>query len=1013
MFYIKSIFILLLAFFLNGMFPFPFPFTPPWNHCNNQTGGTYIVDNTTDTLSCEGGASFYSTIQDAIDASSDNSNIYICDGTYNESVTINNNKLYIKKSDSANGDVIVSHNDTVFKLNRVKNIFFESIKIISASNDGIKAERDVGDFGIKNCEITALDNGIQLSRSTKYLSITDSNITASNNGVLVNRRVKNGIDLTNTNITATNYGFIIVRDVRKKINIINTNIHTSMKDTIHFSREIYNDVNISNSSLISGDDGIEFDRYLDKKISISNTKIQSVGNSIYFHRSIDGGINIDNVDINSTFNTGIKFLRNVNHYCNMNKVNISSFDRSLYFNTAFINPTITNSSFFSKNSDAIYVKTRGWSNLILRDSCLKTEESSSYGLNLHTNNSASDILNNCFYATATNKLAKAKRANNNFDGNYWDNHFGNYNMNNVDDSNVALTCQNSCWTQNNTNNKFDAWDITRDINDKNISTKKAGDTFSIFIASLNDTKDNYQKFSGTVCSCIDNNSSTCFKNQFSDSNNSSQTPEGNPTFTINKAFKTTNIDIHWQKDADVTCSALVEDNSTNSTDNFAIIPTRFILELNSSTLRAGESYKLTIDATNSSNSTISSYGQTFSLNENDKNLSQFFNSKLNGLEFETTYPFEINGSGSKNDFKIDDVGQYLIKLVDTLYAIVDADDTDLSERTIDGNISILVTPHHFDLNITKHQVSTAQEWAYMAQDFKDMNYTLEATLTAKNKQNTTTSKFDKDEYAIDVNTTITFDTNLTDSEISKFYNQFDNDFNINTKEFNTSKKSFNNGVSSISLIYKIDKNTTTTLRPVRTNIKDIDLPEYTDSEKNISSLDDSITWYYSKLITYDVSTNTDITPTHFFVLLYKENTKNFQEVTLNWFKNSNDNSSITTGFSFTPSSNTNINNTTGHVVDFIDYSQGRVDYNITKDGDKKAIIHIGIPKYLWYNYGVDSDYNISSGSNCIQHPCSTYTYEVETESEPIHSISSGDYKGGNAPVKKIGKHIRHGVKVFR
>jgi len=994
---LKITIITTLTFFLNGMSGLP--------------GCDYVVDNTTGTHDCEGGTSFYSTIQDAVDASTDNSTIYICDGTYNEAVTIDKDGLYIKKSDSATGDVIIVNHDNVFELDGVRDILFESLKIRSTSNNGINSNWNIGAIGVQMCDINVSEDGIDIHGNSNGLLIIDSNITAGDDAIIVHGDMRDELTILRSSIVARDYGIEIEKQIHRNVKISNSSISSSLKDAIYFQKRVLRDINITNTSIIAGDDGIEISKLVRGQINISDTRIHSVGHGVYFQGVLRRGITVDNLEINSTHNIGMKFLRHVDYNFNLNRLNISSYDRGLYFNTAFMRPVITNSLIISQNSDAIYAKSNWRSKLIIDNSCLKTNKSSSYGLNLYTNNSNSEITNTCFYATATSKLAKAKRTNNYFNNNYWDNHFGNYNMNNVEDSNPALNCTNSCWTQNNTNNKFDAWDITRDINDKNISTKKSGDTFSIFIASLNDTKDNYQKFSGTVCSCIDNNSSTCFKNQFSDSNNSSQTAEGNPTFTINKAFKTTNIDIHWQKDADVTCSALVEDNSTNSTDNFAIIPTRFILELNSSTLRAGELYKLTIDATNSSNSTISSYEQTFALNENDKNLSQFFNSKLNGLEFETTYPFEINGSGSKNDFKIDDVGQYLIKLVDTLYAIVDVDDTTLSERKIDGNISVLVTPHHFDLNITKHQVSTAQDWAYMAQDFKDMNYTLEATLTAKNKQNITTSKFDKDEYAIDVNTTITFDTNLTDSEISKFYNQFDNNFNINTKEFNTSKESFNNGISSISLIYKIDKNTTTTLRPVRTNIKDINLPEYTDSEKNISSLDDNIIWYYSKLITYDVSTNADVTPTHFFVLLYKENTKNFQEVTLNWFKNSNDNSSITTGFSFTPSLNTNINNTTNHIVDFIDYSQGRVDYNITKDGNKKAIIHIAIPKYLWYNYGVDSDYNISSGSNCIQHPCSTYTYEVNSNNG--NSISSGNYVGGTIPLKKVEKQIRFGVKVYR
>jgi len=1006
--YLKAIFIILMALFFNGMFGFPFNF--PCNN-NNQTGSDYVVDNTNENHSCEGSTSFYHTIQDAIDASTDNSHINICDGTYNESISVNKNNLYIKKNDSATGDVIISNSDTVFKLNNIKNIFFESLKIKSSSNDGIRANRDVDDFGIKNCEIDAVDNGIQLSRNAKYLSISDTNITASNNGVIVNRRVTNGININNTNIVAKNYGLIIVRDVSKKINLNHININTTTKDSIHFSRAIYNDVNITDSSFVSGDDGIEFDRYLNKNISITNTTIKSVGNGIYFHRSINGGINIDNVDINSTSNIGIKFLRYVDKYCTLNRVNISSFDRSLYFNSAFINPVITNSSFISENSDAIYTKTTMITKLVLKNSCIKTEKISSFGLNLYINNSSSDILNNCFYAKKTNKLAKARKTHNNFDGNYWDGHTGNYNMNNIYDDNPAKDCKHKCWGQHSTNTRFDAWDTTKNIDDRNITTKKVNKQFSITIVSLNKDGNGYENFNGTVCSCINNDSSTCFKNQFVEAHNSNETVQGDPTFTINKAIKNTTIDIHWEENVNKSCSELDEDNSTNSTDNFAIIPTKFILDINTAELKAGENYLLDINATDANNNLITNYNQIFS--DNDKNLSLFFNSKQNGVEFNKTYTFEINGSGFKNDFNVDDIGKYTLKMIDTEYAIVDEDDTNLSDRTIDGNLTFIVKPHHFDINITKHEASTDQDWVYMAQDFSDMNYTLKADLSARNKQDHITTHFDKNEFARDINTTIIFDSNMTNNELTQFYNQFDNDFNITTNEFNTSKESFNHGISKISLIYKVDKNSAETLRPIRTNIKKFDLPNLSNDEKYIESLDDNLTWYYSKIITYDVITNSDITKNHFFVLLYKENKKDFTEVTLNWFQNEDDNSTITTGFSFTPSSNSIINNTTDHNVTFIDYKTGRVDYNITKNIDEKAVIHMRIPKYLWYSYGVDSPYDISSGSNCIQHPCSIYTYEKIENNTTTVNISSGKYKGGRATVKPSGKRVRFGIKVYR
>lgn len=988
--------ILLLAFFLNGLSGLP--------------GGDYIVDNTSDSQSCEGGTSFYSTIQDAVDASTNNSTIYICDGTYNEFITVNKNGLYIKKSVDASGEVIITNSNNIFTLGDINDILLESLTLNSTNKDGIKAN-DVGGVAIQNCTIIADDDGIDINGDIDGLIIIDTNITSSDSAITIAGKIKEEFSVLNSILIAQTYGTKVLGRVTGNLKISSTSITTTNKDGIYFYKRVNDDINIINTSITAGDDGIEFRDIIRGKVDISNIEIDAYDNGIYFHDEIRGGINITSAVITTESDVGIKFLEDVDNYCNLDRLTINSYDRGLYFNTAFIEPIITNSNIISSHSDAIYTKTDSTTKFTLKDSCIKTESLMAYGLNLSINGSNSEVTNNCFYAPTIFKLAKARKNNNNFSGNYWDGNIGFFDMNKIFDSNPALTCPNSCWGSGNINSGFDAWDIFRDINDRNISTKKSAETFSIIITSLNETDDDYQKFSGTVCSCVDNNSSTCFKNLFSDSNTSAQTNEGNPTFTINKAFKSTNIDIHWQKDVDVLCADLVEDNNTHSTDNFAIIPDKFIVDVNDSTLRAGESYRLDIKATDSLNNIIINYKQTFIINENDKNLSLFFNSKQNGMEFKTTYSFEINGSGSKSDFNISDVGEYLLKIVDTAYAIVDLDDSTLEDRRIDGNVTISVIPHHFDFNITKHETPTAQNWAYMAQDFSDMNYTLEGNLTARNKQGSITIYFDKNEYAININSTIIFDTNLTANEITEFYNQFDNNFDLNNSDFNTSKESFNNGVSLISLIYKIDKNCIKPFRPVRTNIKNFDLPNYTVDEKHLTAIDDNITWYYSKLKTYDVGTNKNITPNHFFVLLYKEDTKNFQEITLNWFQNEDDNSSITTGFNLTPSSNTIIDNTTNHIIDFIDYDKGRVDYNITKDGDKKAIIHIDIPKYLWYSYGIDSEYNSSAGSNCSGHPCSIYTYETTPPSG--NTISSGTYQGGDAPIKEKGKQIRFGVKIFR
>jgi predicted nucleic acid-binding Zn-ribbon protein len=551
------------------------------------------------------------------------------------------------------------------------------------------------------------------------------------------------------------------------------------------------------------------------------------------------------------------------------------------------------------------------------------------------------------------------------------------------------------------------------------STKKVNTEYSFTISAIDDSDNSKVKdFNGTLCFKVfdSDNETSWSKLSFNDEN----TTDANVTVAFSS--KRANYKFKWKQDEDKDCADADSefDDSGDSQDSFAIIPVKFLLEVDAKVdniiIKAGESYDLNITAVDDSNGTVTTYVQTFVEDGSDKNVTLFFEHLDATLEQNTTYDYDINGSGTKSDFNISDVGVYIISIKDMAYANVDSNDTNEADRMIEGNLTITVNPYLFDLNITTHRASTGQDWAYMSQEENesawqnDMNYTIKATLTARNKQNETTIRFDKSEYATDVTTSVVFDTNLSSADETKLYKQFDGDFDIATGEFNTTKSSFIKGVREFSLVYRMDKNTTKAFEPIRTNIKNFNLTDIGDSNKTITAVDDNITWYYSKLKTYSIRTSEETVTNKFFITVYKEDTKNFKQVSLNWYKNDSDDG-ITTAFDFNASHNSAIDNKSNHTVDNISYDKGKVDFDITKTTDgENAIIHIGTPKYFWYSYGIDTNYSYKTGSNCSQHPCSTYVYIKDGTG---NTIGSGTNTGSTIEVKDRGSYTKKGVKVFR
>jgi parallel beta-helix repeat protein len=132
-------------------------FQPPPPKCN-----TIIVGSCNCTL--DKNAARYSRIQDAILNSSEGNDIFICNGTYDEVLTIDRSlNIY---GESRSGTRIESNEETIIKV-RSKNVTLEHLSII---NLGLRDALAIGvessdNITINDCEIRNCSNGIEINNS--------------------------------------------------------------------------------------------------------------------------------------------------------------------------------------------------------------------------------------------------------------------------------------------------------------------------------------------------------------------------------------------------------------------------------------------------------------------------------------------------------------------------------------------------------------------------------------------------------------------------------------------------------------------------------------------------------------------------------------------------------------------------------------------------------------------------------------------------------------------------------
>ncbi|MEO1954220.1 MAG: LamG-like jellyroll fold domain-containing protein [Campylobacterales bacterium] len=579
------------------------------------------------------------------------------------------------------------------------------------------------------------------------------------------------------------------------------------------------------------------------------------------------------------------------------------------------------------------------------------------------------------------------------------------------------------------NYTFDAWDTFRDINDRNISTKIASKEFSILVASLNETDNDYREFNGTVCTYIKGIS---FKNLFEDDNTSEQTAQGNPTYTITNANKELNVTIKWQKDVDVECSDLVEDNTTNASDSFAVRAEKFGFVAPSQQVYAGENFLIDFNATDENDNTVDDYNESL-------NASFEVNASVvkDGCRIGT---FDIDdfsfSDGSKDDVdsnytNIGDLNITIKELDDCSkkYASIDCDDKDVDEWSVEENLSIKSYSHTvnikpYELNITKADinVSTNADWLYMA-NIDDMNLSMFATVQANNKQHNKLDDFNSSCYGENVDIKFSIDVDDGDGELDMnstvIANNSTTKDSFKLKDINKtitiSKDYFISGEANASYSINVDRNLSNPVNPFL--LKELDINITTSDvakDENNASDDSNATFYYARVATADKET-TDTDIKHFSEIeVYDDSSSKyvagFKQNSINWYGNKKHNNTFEDISEIDATKKSTLEDVQFAITSF-DTDSSKVSFNISNSDNGTYRMHIKTKSWFWYfPAGLGQDYNDSDGSDCTEHPC--FEYILKSTSTPS-GVVSGEFTGSDYNISSRGNYEKTGVKVFR
>ena len=541
---------------------------------------------------------------------------------------------------------------------------------------------------------------------------------------------------------------------------------------------------------------------------------------------------------------------------------------------------------------------------------------------------------------------------------------------------------------------FDAWDIFRNIKDRNISTKIVNKDFNLTLASLNSNDNMIQpKFIGDInVSIYDMINGNRISNIVKFNTNS--TALVNKQFIVYKASKDARVGFllcsnyvpslktHYLysyskcKGKIVNCNvAGLHFRRCYSSDNFAIRPYKFKIIPISNPIKSGKNFKLEIEALDYKSNPTTNYNESIKINAssspvieyNDTNISKgCITGKLNisNINF-------INGVANL-DLNYSEVGEVNLSIKEvngSEFAKVDEDDTSWKDREIQPDSTILkFIPDHFSINAIYKNFNNSS-FTYLSNDL-GMASKLDVNITAENADNKITKNYNYKCYAKN------FDLNISyrnvPANINKILIKEQNSKEINIsipKVINThfSRNYFstdNNGTAKLYFYINLEKNYRQPVNEFNFTIKDINVSD--GDAIGISNLNKIVTFKYGRIDVKDISGYGNELHT-MFRYEYWDNNKG-------WIVNKEHNSSIYGDVNLSKSYYQDVNISLNNIKN----GEENVTISTTHALPYSTKIHLAIPSWLWY-HPLAKDYKDPSSTNldCLTHPCFNVNFQKE------------------------------------
>lgn len=596
----------------------------------------------------------------------------------------------------------------------------------------------------------------------------------------------------------------------------------------------------------------------------------------------------------------------------------------------------------------------------------------------------------------------------------------------------AIDCgELSEYDDNGTSYAFDVRDTFRSGSDYTISTKIVEESFDLTIVEKNTTD-----FNGSICAIVwdsgnDTNVSDWEKVNFSGT-------EKNVTLSVNEAVKSAYVRLQYSQSS-LSCPMSGDYNETNSSDRFAVRPKAFSIDTNVTTAKAGENFRLEINAT--------ADNRDYSVGYNEQNGSSFlFTYGESNLSCQTgnlqtiSSPLSFSDGQVVLDINYSEVGKLEFNITEEMlscserFAAIDCNDKNISGYwNSDTDVSITETVH--SLVVTPYKIvitelspptsSNAKSWLYMA-DQADFNVSMSYQLTAQSKGNAITRNFDESCSVESID--VTFDLNT--SRLFEAGNELNCTLVLNENVygmFQTTDKNITltiptsdivRGESNVSMSFNFNRPYNTPQNPITLGIEEINAT--TSFDKDIFVVGDEFIFYYVKLLLKDVITTEDSVESVIRFLVYQEDesqsTSYLTRHTLNWYLNSDHESTdgkivdIFVSQDYTEVNSSSLSDSGD--VSIGNFSNGEQTLTITRGGmleDNYAVIHLLLDKKTLGEWGWVSryeEYNVTSGSNCNAHYCMEYTYQENSNNA---EVGGGTYEGSELNTSKPSV----GVKIFR